>query len=195
MQLSTLLAISSLFTAGVIAQDYTFPPGFNSGAVGADEKSSWCSAQLNTCPQICGGFAKDNRCNAGSLAFKCVCGNGTTPDVAKYTNTLPFFVCQANFGQCIKNSPDDAAAQKKCKNEQSKCGKLKASESDSSSKTTLSTTSSSKPTATETEAATTTTSTAATTSATNGAVPIRMAQDYSLGILATVLLGAFGFLA
>ncbi|PGH27825.1 hypothetical protein AJ80_00375 [Polytolypa hystricis UAMH7299] len=184
---------ASFLVSGVAAQ--TFPAGFNPGNIEPDQKSSWCQAQLDTCPKICGGFYKQNRCDSSALTWECTCSNGTVPDVASYKNTLPFFICEAAYGQCIEAHPNDAAGQKECKDEQKKCGSLEA-ESVEEPTTTASTTS--EPTETKaaqtsgTEAATTTTEAAAATS--NPAVALRVAEDYSTGIMAAAFLAAFRLL-
>ncbi|KAI2226680.1 hypothetical protein LOZ12_004967 [Ophidiomyces ophidiicola] len=178
---STLFVASSLLAVGVSTQqNFTLPAGFNANAISTSEKAGWCNGQLNTCPQLCnGGFARSNRCDANLLTFDCVCGDGTVPNVSDYMNTLPYFVCQANYAQCIQNHPNDLDGQTKCKEGQKSCGTRKASSSDSSS----STTSSATPSRTDTAA---TSSRSATASPSAGAAP---AQDYSLGLLATVLTG------
>ncbi|OBT54930.1 hypothetical protein VE04_04994 [Pseudogymnoascus sp. 24MN13] len=51
------------------------------------------------------------------LTYKCLCEDGSTPDLAKYKNTLPDFVCQANFAGCIKAHPNDAVGPGNCKTE------------------------------------------------------------------------------
>lgn len=104
---------------------------------------------------------------------------------------MPYFVCQANYAQCIQRSSslDD---EEKCKDARSGCGSLNASEASSSSSTTTSATT--LPTATQSSdssddnekssTATGTTSSTGSASTTNAAV--HMAQEHATGMLATV---------
>ncbi|EEP82919.1 predicted protein [Uncinocarpus reesii 1704] len=189
---SALVVAASLLTAAVSAQQsYTPPPGFDPSLVNPSEKSAWCQGQLDTCPKICESFAKTNRCDASRLTFECVCGNGTAPDVESYKNTLPYFICQANFGQCINRHPNDLDGQRECKEAQKSCGTLDAGGSSSTTSTTRSSITSA-PTRTRVVSSSASSAAATTTSA---AAAVHMAQDYSLRILAALFAGAFGFLA
>lgn len=65
---STLLLAATALTGLVSAQNYS-----TSGAIAVDPNSvdydtrlSWCRAQTNSCPQICGGQAYPNTCDAVS---------------------------------------------------------------------------------------------------------------------------------
>ncbi|KAK1138991.1 hypothetical protein N8T08_001635 [Aspergillus melleus] len=187
-----ILLLSTLVASATAASNYTFPEGFDLNKVDSSERASWCVAERNACPKICGGVSNANSCDPSTLDFTCTCGNGTDANVALYQQTVPYFVCQANFAQCIERSPG-LDEQEKCKEARSECGSLNASEASSSSSKTTSATS--LPTATdssdssnddeETSSATSTTSsTASSASATNAAV--RMAQDHATGVLATV---------
>ncbi|KAE8145218.1 hypothetical protein BDV25DRAFT_165153 [Aspergillus avenaceus] len=184
-----LLFFSALVASATAANNYTFPEGFDLNQVKAADKAAWCLAERNACPKICGGVADKNTCDTQTLQFSCTCSNGTEADVSPYTETIPFFVCQANYGQCISRSTD-LDGDEKCKKAQSECGNRNASEaSGSSSKTTTSATS--LPSATESSESkkstgtATSSSPASATTTTNAAV--RMAQDHATGILATVL--------
>lgn len=59
----------------------------------------------------------------GDLSFTCTCSDGKAPDVPAYENTIPFYVCEANYAQCINAHPDNLMGQLECK-EQKKalCG-------------------------------------------------------------------------
>ena len=60
-------------------------------------------------------------CVKNLLTYDCVCPNGTVPDVTSFANTLPFYICQETYIQCVANNPDDAQAQATCKQNQ-QCG-------------------------------------------------------------------------
>jgi hypothetical protein len=108
-------------------------------------------------------------------------------------NTLPYFICHENFGQCIENHPNDADGQQECKNGQRLCGSLNATELDEArNPTTSSALPSQTPTGDEQQPSQTGGPEPTTTN--NAGAPLHMAQDYSLGVLAAVFLGVFGFL-
>lgn len=63
------------------------------------------------------------------MTYSCLCANGSSPALADYKNTLPDFVCQANYGGCIDAHPNDAVGQGRCKTEiQDHCGFLNVTE-------------------------------------------------------------------
>ena len=119
-----------------------------------------------------------------TLQFDCVCSDGKTPDVSQYVQTVPFYVCQANFAQCIQNHPDDADGQKACK-EAAHCGSKNAS---SSSTTTTASSSSSATTtlsmATSTDDSSSETSSSVAAAATTSNPAIAMGETYSTGLMA-----------
>ncbi|RMZ78230.1 hypothetical protein DV738_g4064, partial [Chaetothyriales sp. CBS 135597] len=103
----------------------TATQGFNIAGVTSTDLFNWCHSQLNTCPQICGGSAAVNYCDQTSLQYTCTCANGTSPDSTAFIGTVPYFVCQQTYIQCVANNPNDAQAQTKCaENEQ--CGSRNA---------------------------------------------------------------------
>jgi len=182
------VVVASFLVTGIAAQSSILPPGFDPTLISANDKFSWCQAELDTCPRICGGGYSKNQCNSVDLTFSCVCPNGTTPNVSAYKNTLPFFICEENRGQCIARHPNDAAGQQTCK-DNAKCGTLNATELDaaSSSSTTQAASSTSQAAATTTGAPPAATNSSA-------AMTIQIAQDYSTAILATIFLAIFKFL-
>lgn len=109
-------------------------------------------------------------------------------DVSPYMQTIPFFVCQETYAQCIQaSSTQDEDA--KCTAAQKQCGTLNATASSTSSSTTtssaLSTATESTTQAESTATATTTTSSSASAQASNAAV--RLAGEHATGVIATVL--------
>ncbi|KAL2843674.1 hypothetical protein BJY01DRAFT_215588 [Aspergillus pseudoustus] len=181
--------------APILASNYTFPTGFNIGLVSAQDKAAWCRGQRNECPLICGGAATANRCDADTLDFTCTCSNGTDANVVPYINTVPYYVCQNNYGQCINLSTtqdgDDL-----CTEGLDSCGSLNAS---AQTTTSSSTTSTSSPTSTSTstsgneaETTPTTTDSADSPDETDGAMSLM--QNLGLAGFATVVVVAFGML-
>ncbi|KAE8347991.1 hypothetical protein BDV28DRAFT_144577 [Aspergillus coremiiformis] len=186
--LSTLVASAA---AATTASNYTFPEGFDLNQVKPADKAAWCLAERNSCPKICGGVADRNTCDSQSLSFTCTCSNGTDADVAPYAETIPFFVCQENYRQCIQHSID-LDGDDKCKKAQSQCGSKNASDASGSSAPT--TTSTSLPSSTGSSGSSNTGASSAGTATSSGSTQtttanaaVRMAQDHATGILATVL--------
>ncbi|CEN60091.1 hypothetical protein BJX68DRAFT_231361 [Aspergillus pseudodeflectus] len=183
--------------APILASNYTFPTGFNLGLVTQQDRSAWCLGQTNACPQICGGAASANRCDRTTLDFSCTCANGTDANVEPYMNTIPYYVCQANYGQCINLSTtqdgDDL-----CTEGLNSCGTLNASApTTTSSSTTSSTTSEPTETSTSTNedeatSTPTTTDSADSPDETDGAMSLM--QNFGLAGFATVVVVAFGML-
>jgi hypothetical protein len=126
-----------------------------------------------------------------TLDFSCVCSNGTTPNVSLYMNTIPFFVCQATYAQCVAAHPNDLQGQQQC-TDNAKCGTLNATAASSSS---AAATSSSTPSSTSATASTTKSgSSTASTSAKATSMATKLGQDYGMGLMATMFAIAFKFL-
>lgn len=129
-----------------------------------------------------------------TLEFQCVCSNGTTANLEPYTTTIPFFVCEENYKQCIEASNHNLDAQEKCKQaREENCGTIPPKKVSDSSTTTSSmqstmATMTSTPTMTKDSASSSSASTAATTTAGNAAMALAPEQ-------ATGLMGAALFFA
>ncbi|KAH3954472.1 hypothetical protein HBI25_016090 [Parastagonospora nodorum] len=89
-------------------------------SVPADDKSSWCQANVNTCTEACGGQGQiatnGNSCDPTSLDYSCKCSNGTdiTSALAAYSFTVPGQMCQFWFGQCISAANGNSQQQSEC---------------------------------------------------------------------------------
>ncbi|EDN09241.1 predicted protein [Histoplasma mississippiense (nom. inval.)] len=114
MLLSAIVFAVSLLVSGIQAQS------FDPQSVPDDLKLSWCDAQLAACPKVCKSFASVNKCDANDLSFTCTCGDGSTPDLTKYMNTIPYFICTATYGQCVKSHPDDLSGPESLQDEPNK---------------------------------------------------------------------------
>ncbi|RMD43931.1 hypothetical protein DV735_g1231, partial [Chaetothyriales sp. CBS 134920] len=171
--------------------------GFNIAGVTSTDLFNWCHSQLNTCPQICGGSAAVNYCDQTSLQYTCTCANGTSPDSTAFIGTVPYFVCQQTYIQCVANHPDDAQGQATCaENEQ--CGTrnataeaLAAESASAAAESTTSTTSASE-TSSATESASATSASAA-TSTSKAAAPANT-QGLATGATAVLLMAAMKLL-
>ncbi|GAD96034.1 predicted protein [Paecilomyces variotii No. 5] len=194
---SSIVLMVSAFAAGIAAQaNYTLPAGFNAGEVSSTEKASWCTGQRNICPKICGGAAQTNVCDPDSLSFSCVCADGSTPDSSQYKQSLPYFVCEANFGQCIQNHPNDLDGQEQCKQQEKTCGTKDATSASSSTSSAAASSAAATTMATSTTggtAASTTAAKATAATSSSAASAAKLGQDYSAALLAGGLLAGFRF--
>jgi len=137
---TTVLAIATVFTSGVVA-DYVIDPNSVSPSV----RDNWCQNEKSTCPIICEqtppGTTEVNSCDAESLTYGCVCGNGLQPNMSEYSLTLPYFVCQEWGNQCVKGCGGDNACASSCRQDHP-CG----AQNPTRANTTSSATSSATPT-------------------------------------------------
>ncbi|PWW73320.1 hypothetical protein C7212DRAFT_332226 [Tuber magnatum] len=112
---------SSVFTAfiavcsilSVSAQ--TYPP-LNVSAIPEADRTQWCRAQTAACPLLCGDqdkTAAQNKCYPDNLHFVCTCNDGTTPNLTEYSQTIPYFRCQAE----VKGCSDACTGNSKCQSE------------------------------------------------------------------------------
>lgn len=118
-----------------------------------------------------------------TLKFSCICSDGTVPDVSQYVETVPFYVCEANYGQCINAHPNDAEGQRACK-AAATCGSKNATAEDTTSSTTTaaSTTLAMATSTGSSGSSQTTSSVAAAATTTNAAVS--GLEGYSTGLMA-----------
>ncbi|CAG8974393.1 hypothetical protein HYALB_00010644 [Hymenoscyphus albidus] len=96
-------------------------------SVSATIRAQWCAGQQNTCPVLCGGQAKtkSNDCDVNTLDIDCTCRNGSAPGLMYYTSTMPTFICQQIFDECIQAGQNNAQAQKLCTDARTaNCGTL-----------------------------------------------------------------------
>ncbi|PYH29412.1 uncharacterized protein BO87DRAFT_380630 [Aspergillus neoniger CBS 115656] len=187
------LVLMSLAVAATASSNYTLPSDFNISAISLSERNSWCTAERNSCPEICGGVATSNSCDPSTLDFSCVCSNGSTADVAEYTQTIPFFICEATYAQCIEDSPS-LDEQEQCQETRDKdCGTLNASASSTTSSTTTTaaslttSTGSSSSTGSGSSGSSASTTSSSSSSSTTANAAMRLAQEHATGLLATVL--------
>jgi hypothetical protein len=123
-----VVALSALGVVSAQSQNFTISPD----SVEIATRASWCTAQQNNCDTICGA-ASANSCDPGTLDYKCTCAGGTTPDLAEYKNTMPFYICQEAADQCNLQKVGDKSGQDACTaNIRDKCGKKTPSKESSS---------------------------------------------------------------
>ncbi|KAI1176862.1 hypothetical protein F4777DRAFT_577577 [Nemania sp. FL0916] len=85
----------------------------NPSEVDALTQTTWCNAQQDNCNILCGSVLVNN-CDPPTLDFSCECAGNSYPDMNKYMNTIPWFVCMQLQSDCIDAHANDAAGQKNC---------------------------------------------------------------------------------
>jgi hypothetical protein len=127
------------------------------------------------------------------LAYSCTCAaNNSAPGLQYYKETMPTFICEQVFANCIAAGVGDAAAQAVCKkNEANNCGQLNPDNFTAAATTTSASSSS----AASTSKASTATGAAASSSTSHAAAATLAANAkfFGTGALA-VGLGAMGYL-
>lgn len=143
-------------------QTYTIDPN----SVDNNTRAFWCQSQQTQCPvcrtTLCGdlsvpltihqliclqpptntGSTIENSCDPNGLTYSCVCGNGVSPNVSEYSQTLPFFLCQTWGNQCVSNCGNDNTCQSACRDDHP-CGALNPTRQNTSTLTSTSTASAS----------------------------------------------------
>ncbi|KAL3427985.1 pci domain-containing protein [Phlyctema vagabunda] len=157
------------------------------------DASSWCSAEISTCGTLCGGDNGANDCDPDTLGYNCTCGsNSSAPGLQYYQQSMPTFICQQIYENCIVAGQNNAAAQRLCTQAQERnCGKLDVttfvapaeSSSSSSAAATATSSSASSAVASATNSAAAATSTAAAAS-----------YQAPVGVVAAGIAAAFGLL-
>jgi len=116
-KISAAILATALFALSSAQQQYSIDPN----SVPLATRSSWCQSQIATCPLIClqspgaSGTTSANDCDATTLAFECVCGNGLTPNATVFSLTIPYFICEAFGTQCVAGCAGDTTCQSACR--------------------------------------------------------------------------------
>jgi hypothetical protein len=156
-------------------------------------RSQWCQAEINTCGTLCSGESNSNTCDENTLNYTCTCtSNNSAPGLIYYKETLPTFICEKIFQNCILAGQNDAAAQAVCnRNEKANCGQL-SPENFTAAATTSS--SASSTTATGTSAAAASGTAASTSSSKAAAATMAVARNCGAGALVAAGAAAFGMM-
>ncbi|KAE8443052.1 hypothetical protein EG329_002375 [Mollisiaceae sp. DMI_Dod_QoI] len=180
----------ALMAAVVVAQ--TTNNTIDPNSVPSTTRSQWCQAQTNTCGTLCSGDYNNNSCIPDTLTFSCTCAsNNSQPGLQYYKETMPTFICEQIFTNCIAQNVGDAAAQALCNsNEQNNCGHL-----DPDNFTAVATTTSSSSTS-ATAAATSAAGSGSATSSSSKAAAATLAamRNFGTGALAIGVGAAFGYM-
>ncbi|ETS86508.1 hypothetical protein PFICI_00336 [Pestalotiopsis fici W106-1] len=107
----TKVAVAALSALTVVsAGNSTFSIDVDSVTLAT--KASWCTSEKNVCGEICS--TSENSCEPSTLDFSCVCTDGTEPDMNEYQNSVPYYICETAFANCIAANTDSASGQKNC---------------------------------------------------------------------------------
>ncbi|OAL07745.1 hypothetical protein IQ06DRAFT_14784 [Phaeosphaeriaceae sp. SRC1lsM3a] len=108
-------AFASLSAAQATSQN-NYPYTIDPNSVSTSDRDTWCSNQRAQCPLIClqqpgvtTMTTEANDCNPDDLTYSCVCDNGVSPNITMYSQTLPFYICQAWGTQCVANCGNGAS--------------------------------------------------------------------------------------
>lgn len=185
-----ILALSALIPA-VTAQvpalpfNMSYTPDLSTAKVPVSTRAAWCRGETTVCDTLCGAPAQlptTNDCSIDTLAFNCICQNGTAPGLQYYQNSLPSFICEETFKQCEAARAGDAQGQADCKTGvRSKCGTLSADKSTSGGSNSATTTGS-NPSATQSGA-----QGAATSTTQPGSAPTQLPQIIGMAAAAAVM--------
>ncbi|KAK2625552.1 hypothetical protein QTJ16_004864 [Diplocarpon rosae] len=121
---SAAVLATAFFSLNVNSQAvYTIDPNSVSLAI----RQGWCNSQQSTCPLLCLQLQGDsstteaNDCDAESLTYDCICGNGLTPNLTEYSQTVPYFTCTEYGSQCVAACNGNSLCQSECR-EDHPCG-------------------------------------------------------------------------
>ncbi|KAK8202889.1 hypothetical protein IWZ01DRAFT_116011 [Phyllosticta capitalensis] len=193
MRFSTVFAAVSAFAGLALAQSSTgsatcqASSTVEASSVDSSTRNTWCRAQQQSCPTLCGGSTANNTCDIETLTYNCTC-NPAIPNlnISDFSQTLPSLECQYAVGECTAAHPDDATCQSVCQSVV--CGsKNVTSQAETSS-------SSAVASATGTPTSSGTASTASTTAAasSSAAAVVNFGTNYGSVSLVAGLLALFG---
>ncbi|KAK3335483.1 hypothetical protein B0T19DRAFT_9815 [Cercophora scortea] len=176
MRQNIFLAALSAVTV-VAAQNFTIPQG----SVDPTTLNQWCMAQMDTCNTLCSSSWSSNTCDTTTFAYNCQCTDGTTPDLAEYTQTMPTFICNKAYEICNTAHVGDKKGQDNCTTSiKEKCGTKQPKDFVASAPTT----SSSAPSSTGTGAAAASTSAAPSSTSSKAAAATHAATYFGNGVAA-----------
>jgi len=117
---SVAVVATALFTLGAQSQStYSIDPS----TVPIATRDGWCTTQKQSCPLLCtqvsGGSrtTASNDCDAETLTYSCVCGNGISPNASEFSQTLPYFICTEYDNQCVAGCSGNTACQSACRSD------------------------------------------------------------------------------
>lgn len=193
MLYASLLLAASAFSGLVAAQNFSQCCTINPGSVDTDTRQSWCRAEQNTCPELCGGIGNlannGNLCDSNLLTYTCKCADGKSPNVTDYQQSLPAQMCLSWVTQCVASRPNDLTGITECRAVQ--CGNKSL---DAASASTIAAASSSTvaPSSTSSGSASATVASATSASSKAAATALGMVRDYATPVFAAGMMAVFG---
>lgn len=119
---SAVIVATALFSMSVkVASQATYYIDPNS--VPLATRQAWCTSQQSSCPLLClqlpgqSSTTAANDCDAATLTYDCVCGNGQSPNASEYSQTIPFFICQEYGTQCVAGCAGNTPCQSACRDD------------------------------------------------------------------------------
>ncbi|KAF7540914.1 hypothetical protein G7Z17_g12096 [Cylindrodendrum hubeiense] len=139
--LALLTAAAVAVSADVANYTSSLNMTIDPGTVETQERATWCQAQTNTCSLLCDNDTEENGCTQGDLSWECTCSsNSSAPGLQYYTQTVPTFICQELYSQCITTNAGDSTLQEECvTNIQDLCATQNPPDADDSSSSTTET--------------------------------------------------------
>ncbi|KAJ4272199.1 hypothetical protein NW762_000910 [Fusarium torreyae] len=111
-----VMAFSAVSAQTVKSYKSSLDMTIDTGSVDPATLSGWCTAQENTCDILCDDDTEKNNCIDDTLKWECTCtSNSSTPGLQYYTQTVPTFICENLFSQCITQYAGNSDGQKQCK--------------------------------------------------------------------------------
>ncbi|KAF1936734.1 hypothetical protein EJ02DRAFT_459268 [Clathrospora elynae] len=146
----SVFALSIAGFAGFCAAQSTieqnYPYTIDPNTVSEADRQYWCSQNEAQCPLIClqqpgvtSMTTNENDCDPDALTYNCVCDNGIAPNITQYSQTLPFFICQAWGNNCVAACNGDNICQSACRSDHP-CGAQNPYRGNTSIPTTMSST-------------------------------------------------------
>uniref|UniRef100_L2GBF6 Pci domain-containing protein n=1 Tax=Colletotrichum fructicola (strain Nara gc5) TaxID=1213859 RepID=L2GBF6_COLFN len=133
----SVLAISAVTAVSAQRKVYS-AADINVANVNLQTRASWCTGERNVCNVLC-NRATANECDPATLNYTCTCSNGTAPGLEYYEQTLPTFICNQAFEDCIAANVGNARGQTNCTDSiKSQCGTIDAQADSAASSTTTS---------------------------------------------------------
>ncbi|KAF1845628.1 uncharacterized protein K460DRAFT_377001 [Cucurbitaria berberidis CBS 394.84] len=204
MLYSTLIVAASAFAGFASAQNSTANTAIPCCTVPVttvpeSQRSDWCTANGNTCVDLCGGqgsiASNGNQCESSDLKFTCKCSNGTdiTSNLARYQQSVPGLMCRYWFDSCINATGTDASAQFRCiQARDTQCGNQTAKDSGSSASSSSSPTGSGSGSASRTSGGSSSSPTSSGATTSSSAAAAANLAFYGTPALAGGLLALFG---
>lgn len=193
------MAVSAVSAQSVKTYKDSLDMTIDPNTVQLTTRSGWCGAQQNTCDTLCKDDTIKNNCNDDTLNWECTCSsNSSAPGLQYYTQTMPTFICQELFGQCIKQTNTQKGSEECKSNIESKCAeqnppKNLASDDDGDDDTSSSATDTATASATQTSSDASGTAEAVSTTTSDAFAAPAMAPA-GKGAAAVVALGMLAYL-